>query len=187
MSICHTVKRKWYTITGMLLAALSLSGCPRQELQAEVATMEPDRRVHHRKEGFSIIPPPGYRDNGASFWHIMNFLGPEEGDFTVNINVWSHKDNGLDIEQAGPTLRRITSAYLSKYQLLEDGFLDLPHGRAYYAYGSYQWSGRKVKSITYCLRGGNGRVYAVTYNAPAESFDTHRPHFETSIQTVACQ
>jgi len=179
------VKRQWYIILGLLLASLSLSGCPRQTLQADMAELGPDRRVCSRKAGFSIIPPPGYRDNGPSFWHIMNFLGPEEGNFTVNINVWANKDNGLEIEEAGPVLQRITATYLPKYQLLEDGFLDLPRGKTYYACGTYLWAGRAVKSITYCLRGGNGRVYAVTYNAPFESFDTHRPQFEASIQTVA--
>jgi len=169
---------------GLLGASLSMSGCPRQTLQADVVELEPDRRVRSHKAGISIIPPPGYRDNGASFWHVMNFLGPEEGDFTVNINVFSHRDNGMEIEEAGPVLQRITSTYLTKYRLVEDGVLDLPHGRAYFACGTYHWSGRRVKSITYCLRGGNGRVYAVTYNAPADTFETHRPHFEASIQTV---
>ena len=178
------VRGKRYIAVGLLLASLSISGCPRQTLHADTTEVHPDRRVSSRKEGISIVPPAGYRDNGPSFWHVMNFLGPAEGDFTVNFNIWAHTDKGLDIEQAGPVLQQVAATHMPKYQLLEDGFRDLPHGKTYFACGLFRWAGRDVKCITYCLRGGNGRIYAITYSAPAETFDTHRPHFDASIETV---
>lgn len=171
-------------VAGLSLAVMLIGGCLPRAVSGGPSEVQPDRRVFHRKAGFSIIPPEGYRDHGPTFWHVMNFLGPDAGNFTVHFNVWVHVDKGHDIEQAGPLLRKAATTYLPKYRMQEEGFRGLPPGLSYFAHGTYTWEGRDLACVIYCIRGNNGYVYAVTFSAPVEAFDTHRPDFESAIGTV---
>ena len=180
------VRTKLYLITGLLLSVLSISGCPRQTMGPDTTQLKPDGRVAFQREGFSIKPPEGYRDNGPSFWHFMNFLGPEEGDFTVNCTVGAHKDEGKQIEDAGPVAEVAMCKWLSNYHpdKADQGFVNFGGRKTYFCSGTYEWSGRAVKCLMYCLRGGNGRVYVIVYTAPVETFNRHRHDFEQSARTI---
>ena len=62
-------------------------------------------RVYDEKNGFSIVPPTGWNSKGEFAGSFMIYVGPREGDFTVNLNVNLNEHDGTPIEQAGSQVK----------------------------------------------------------------------------------
>lgn len=182
---------KLHLALGLLLAASSISGCPHQTIapkspEAVAPHLKPGR-VYEPRESFSILPPAGYHSEGQSQWHFMKFLGPCEGDFTVNFNVRGQDDDGTAIEDAGPKAKGVLDLFLRKYKRVEEGFTHIGTRTVYYSCGTFEWDGKTIKNLQYFIRGGNGRVYVITFASPIESFPQHRPVFEKTAKSVLIQ
>lgn len=156
---------------------------------ATPATIQPHLsagRVYDPQEGFSIIPPEGYHATESPY-HFMSFLGPGEDGFTANFNVTAQKDDGTPIEQAAPKVKHVLPMLLRKYAIVEEGFTTLAGRKVYFASGRFTWQGVGVQNLQYFIKGGNGRVYILTFASRQETFPRYRTQFEQSASTVLIQ
>lgn len=182
-------------LVGATLLAAAAAGCPgpgdasRGPSAANPAATQPataatDGRVENREKGFSIVPPEGYVST-PSRQHFMMFLGPGENRFTTNFSVTACTDTeDTPIEQAGAKAKSVLSMFLRDYVMMEDGVTMLDGRRCYWASGTFTWEGRVVRNLQYFIRGGNGRLFVVTFATLLETFDKHRPVFERTAQTA---
>lgn len=184
---------------GLVLMLVSGSGCPqpyqvhRASQATPDATSQPDlahlasNRVYDPQEGFSISVPPGWRSNGQNAFHFLTCLGPCEGAFTINLNVYGRQDDGTPVEKAKPKVMGILPMLLRDYRLVEEGFAQIAGSKAYYASGRFRWDGLEIQNLQYFIRGTNNRVYILTFAAPAHTFGKHRSSFEETARTVLIQ
>jgi hypothetical protein len=164
----------------LLLAATS--GC-QPPAGPGPAVHEGPGRVYAASEGFSLRPPDGYV-RVQSFNHFLSFLGPNEGSFTVNINVNSRRDDGTPLDQAGPKVRRLMTMLLADYTREQEGVTSVGGRDAYFAFGSFTWKGDACRNYQLFIRGGNGRMYVVTFASRDETFERYRPVFEECGRTI---
>lgn len=190
------MKRFAYSLLGMSVAlAAGLSGgCqspPAPGVHASSAPAEPSgaaaeaaRRVYDSSGDFSMVPPAGYTraDGGAA--HVLSFLGPGEPDFTVNINVNQCHDPGQASHQAAQQAKMFVKLLLRDYQVVEEGYGEIPGRQVYVLSGTFVWNGTRVRNLQYFVRGSQRRVYIVTFAAKADSFPAYRTVFEACAQTI---
>jgi hypothetical protein len=138
-------------------------------------------RIQDSSGDFSIVPPAGYRPQDHRH-HMLAYLGPQEGDFTVNFNVTA-RDSNTPVSEVPAGVRRVLPWLLGEWSLVEDGFVLIAGRQCYWLSSTFRWQGRQVRNLQYYLN-GRSNLYVVTFAAPAESFDHHRPSFEAAAMSM---
>ncbi len=167
-----------------ILAMIVPVGCVDPVKPVSTCPTTQPQRVHDDRSGFSIIPPEGYVSTGATRQHFLNYLGPSETGFTVNFNVCVRSDDGTEMQRAGAKASRVMSLLLRDYKLVEHQLSNIGGHASYCSSGTFTWSAKRCRNLQYFIRGGNGRLYVITFASLEESFDRHRSTFEAAAQSI---
>ncbi len=140
-------------------------------------------RVYNSKHKVSIVPPSGWVDRGPFMGTAMFFAGPQEGSFTVNLNVYVNPAGGDKIEQAPVEVKRMLGQTMPNYQVVEDGFVTLDGRKAYRISGTFTGGVVEMQNLQYMMI-VNDKVYTLTFTSARASFQSHLPVFEGAATTM---
>lgn len=173
------------TLGLLLLSCLAAVGCGDS---IDVTTMNPrhleDGRVYDRKHDFSLVPPPSYASTGPAPHHFMNYLGPGEDGLTVNFHVNVVGDDGTPIANAAPKSQRVLRWLLQDYSCIEQGLTTIDGKDTYVCSGRFIWEGKNCRNLQYFIRGGNGRIYVLTFASLSSTYHIHLETFRRIAQTA---
>lgn len=110
---------------------------------------------------------------------FMSYHGPQEGDFPVNFNVkvQEGKSNATP-EQELLAVKRLLMRMLTDCEIVEEAFEIIDGKRCFSLCATFEMRQRKLQVLQYGIPTPAGKVYAITFTAPQDVFDTYRPRFE---------
>lgn len=160
---------------GVLIATLALAalGC---------GAGKPPRSLHEPEGGFSFDPPPGWQVSSMPGAAYRVCLGPEERQFTPNINVVRETFVGSLDEYVAANLRSLEQQHAAMNLLRRENFRTRDGERGVRLIMDNDWGGRLLRQTFFVFASGT-RHYIVTCTALADGGDALDQVFADSIAT----
>ena len=145
-------------------------------------------RVHDAKRGFSIVPPPGWRNVGKSGSNFMSFIGPADDiNFAVNFNVNITKTPGVTARQIPKMILQLQKVYagkLSAYKPVQSGRVTIDGRRAGFMSGTFKDRDLEFRNLQFVIVTKGGRCCWITFTCLAKDFARSRPLFEKTAKSA---
>ena len=146
-------------------------------------------RVHDAKRGFSIVPPPGWRNVGKSGGTFMNYSGPTAAGahFAVNFNVKITKTPGLTAREIPKIILQLHKFYAGKltaYKPVQSGRVTIDGRRAGFMTGAFKVKDLEVRNHQFVIVTEGGRCCWITFTCPTRDFARNRPLFEKTAKSA---
>jgi hypothetical protein len=137
------------------------------------------------QEGFSFVPPAGWE---ASTEYPdpkvrLLYLGPTQRGFRANVNMMVEKDSGESFDDISQQAKEAYTLMLSA-KVAEEGRIQIDGKDALYMSSNYRMGPLSIKNAQFFVRGGNGKVFIVTFTATADAFDTLGPAIAQSAKSI---
>ncbi len=161
----------------LLVAALTAAGCT-------PARHKGARRAHDRKNGFSIVPPPGWRKVAAPPGAFMAFAAREQGEFAANLNVNAQPHGGSPAGAFPTQVKPVLEKVFTDYQPADEAFVTIGAKKCYRLCSKFRMGVYRLQNLQYFIVGGNRKVYTLTFTALSADFEEHRPVFEKTALTA---
>ena len=141
-------------------------------------------RVHDEDQGFSIVPPAGWRRldrYGSSF---LTFEGLADAGGPARLTVVAERDPKASIGTLAHAARSALAKFREGFAAEEEGFTEIESRPCYRLVGRFTKQDRPMKILHYVLRSRGRKVYYLSFVAPAACFDANRPAFEESARSA---
>lgn len=137
-------------------------------------------------DGFSMVPPSGWRAGDKEGDTLLEFLGPTESDFTVNLRVDVTDDDGTSLEDFGDAIKAMYAKDkdFASWEAMDEGFTKVSGLRAYYLSGSFGMHGLDIQNLQYFIPDNNGHAYIVTFTALASNYEKFEPIFKAVAASI---
>jgi hypothetical protein len=135
--------------------------------------------------GFSFLPPAG--------WEVSTeypdpkvrllYLGPTQRGFRANVNLIVEQDGGESFEEISQQAKEAYTLMLSA-KVSEEGRIQIDGKDTLYMSSDYRMGPLQIRNAQFFVRGGNGKVYILTYTATADVFESLGPAIAQSAKTI---
>jgi hypothetical protein len=171
----------------MLLAGLNAGGCADKEklLPESGRRNDESRRVFGKGCKFSLVPPEGWKKRDDITANILNYEAEGDGaikpSFTVGVDPYTGKP---PIETFGQHFRQPAPRQFPGWQVVDDGLITIDGRQAYFICASFDAQAGRAQGLHYFIPDGKGKLYAISFMAPAASFTEYRGVFEKVAESV---
>jgi hypothetical protein len=168
------------TILTMAIAALAICCLPPQ-----LAAQQDSGRARNAHAGFSFVPPAGWE---ASTEYPdpkvrLLYLGPTHRGFRANVNMMVEKDSGESFEDISQQAKEAYTLMLSA-KVAEEGRITIDGKDTLYMSSAYRMGPLSIKNAQFFIRGGNGKVYILTFTTTADAFASLGPAIAQSARSI---
>ncbi len=111
------------------------------------------------------------------------YLGPTHRGFRANVNLTVEKDSGESFDEISRQSQEALMQLLSAKNA-EEGRIQIDGKETLYLSSNYRMGPLSLKNAQFFVRGGNGKIYILTFTTAAEAFDTLGPAIARSAQSV---
>jgi hypothetical protein len=140
-------------------------------------------RDYDKADGFSIIPPDGWKKTAVPKDVAMMYTAPEEKDrVTPNMNVAF--EAGTSLDGVLPAVKKALAGALENYKAVDEGKVTVNGRPAVYLSGKFTVEGMKLQNIQYLVLGNNKKIYTVTLTTSEAGFAAARPAFEKCAKSL---
>jgi hypothetical protein len=142
-------------------------------------------RAHNAVAGFSFLPPAGwevsteYPDPRVR----LMYVGPTHRGFRANVNLTVEQDTGESFDEISRQSKEALSMLLSAKNT-EEGRIQIDGKQTLYMSSNYRMGPLSLKNAQFFVRGGNGKIYIVTFTTAAEAFDSLGPAIAQSARSI---
>jgi hypothetical protein len=141
-------------------------------------------RDYDKANGFSIVPPDGWKKATPPQGIFMMYMAPEVKDgFTTNMNV-NVQPPGDSLDRALPAVKKALAAALQDYKAVDEGKVTINGRPAVYLSGTFTAGGLKLQNLQYMMVGDNKKAYTITFTSLEAGFAAARPTFAKCAMTA---
>jgi hypothetical protein len=177
-----TVARRYYlSILAVACAGFTVCGfLPTLSAQDVVG------RVRDGQNGFSFVPPPGWEASSLRTDPAVRFLylGPTYRSFRANVNLVVETDTGESFAEIAQQIKDMYPRLFSALKLVEESPLEINGKKSYYISFTHRSRGHTLKQAQFIVRGGNGKVYILTFAAMESAFEELGPAIVQSALSI---
>jgi hypothetical protein len=152
---------------------------------SDLAAQQISPRAPNAHSGFSFLPPAGwevsteYPDPRVR----LMYLGPTHRGFRANVNLTVEKDNGESFDEISRQSKEALTMLLSAKNA-EEGRIQIDGKETLYMSSNYRMGPVSLKNAQFFVRGGNGKIYILTFTTTADAFDTLGPTIAQSARSI---
>jgi hypothetical protein len=164
----------------MTIAAAAMGCFPPQ-----LAAQQDAGRATNAHAGFSFLPPAGWE---ASTQYPdpkvrLLYLGPTQRGFRANVNLIVEQDSGESFDEIAAQAKEAYTLMLSA-KVAEEGRIQIDGKDTLYLSSDYQMGPLRIRNAQFFVRGGNGKVYILTFTTTADAFDGLGPAIAQSARSI---
>jgi hypothetical protein len=111
------------------------------------------------------------------------YLGPAHRGFRANVNLTVEKDNGESFDEVSRQAKEALKMLLSAKNA-EEGRIQIDGKETLYMSSNYRMGPLSLKNAQFFVRGGNGKIYILTFTTTADAFDTLGPAIARSANSI---
>ena len=185
-SVRSTRKIRRGYVAGAVLASVCLLTCG---MPSGLEAAESPSRARNAQHGFSFVPPAGWqvsRDYPTPQIRML-YLGPTHRGFRANMNLVVDQDTGESFDQVAQQIKELLSRMTTSWRLAEESQLEINGKKAYYLSATHRMNGQTLRQAQFVVRGGNGKIYVVTYSATDSAFGRLSPAIAQSALTITIE
>lgn len=177
-----TMARRTIFAVAMAMAIATVATCC---FPPQLAAQQDPGRARNAHAGFSFLPPAGWE---ASTQYPdpkvrLLYLGPTQRGFRANVNLIVEKDSGESFEDISQQAKEAYTLMLSA-KVAEEGQIQIDGKDTLYMSSDYRMGQLSIKNAQFFIRGGNGKVYILTFTATADAFDSLGPAIAESAKSI---
>jgi hypothetical protein len=143
-------------------------------------------RARVRAEGFSFVPPAGWQrsTNLPSTQVRLLYIGPTERSFRANVNLVVEQDGGESFDEFAKQAKAIFPKMFSSWTVEEESPIEINGKKTYYLSATYRMAGYTLRGAQFFVRGGNGKVYVLTFTTASQAFERLGPAIAQSAMSI---
>jgi hypothetical protein len=152
----------------------------------DVAAQQTVGRVRDAENGFSFVPPAGWEASSLRpdpKVRLM-YLGPNFRGGRTNLNLVVEADTGESFDAIAEQIKLLYPRLFHAWKLAEESPLEIGGKQAYYLSATHRMGSLTQRQAQFLVRGGNGKIYIVTFAAGAGDFDRLSPAIAQSALSI---
>jgi hypothetical protein len=154
-------------------------------LSPVLAAQKDSGRAPGAHAGFSFLPPAGWE---ASTQYPdpkvrLLYLGPTQRGFRANVNLIVEKDSGESFEDISQQAKEAYTLMLSA-KVAEEGRIQIDGKETLYMSSDYRMGPLAIRNEQFFVRGGDGKVYILTFTTTADAFGSLGPAIAQSARSI---
>jgi hypothetical protein len=167
----------------LALASVGFATCG---FLTELAAQQEPGRVRDAQHGFSFVPPPGWEVSSMRPDPKVRllYLGPTYRGGRANVNLVVEKDTGESFDEIAQQIKEMYPRLFNAWKLAEEAPLEIDGKKAYYLSATHRMGTLTLRQAQFMVRGGNGKVYIVTFAAADDAFDRLSPAIAQSALSI---
>ena len=171
---------RWFNLT-ILTLAIAMCGFPHA-----LAAQQTAGRVRDAENGFSFVPPAGWEASSLRpdpKVRLM-YLGPVYRGGRANLNLVVETDTGESFDEIAQQIKHLYPRMFHGWKLAEESPLEIRGKKAYYVSATHRMGSLTLRQAQFMVRGGNGKIYIVTFAAADKDFDRLSPAIAQSALSI---
>jgi hypothetical protein len=113
-------------------------------------------------------------------------LGPTHRGFRANVNVMVEKDTGESFDAISEQAKEAYTSMLSA-KTAEEARIVIDGKETLYLSSTYRMGPLRLANAQFIVRGGNGKIYIVTFTTTADFFDSLGPAIAQSANSITIE
>jgi hypothetical protein len=167
----------------VIVLTLAITACG---FLPELAAQQTAFRVRDAENGFSFVPPAGWEASSLRpdpKVRLM-YLGPDHRGGRANVNLIVEPDTGESFEEISQQTKELYPRLFHGWKLAEESPLEIGSKKAYYLSYTHRMGSLTLRQAQFIVRGGNGKIYIVTFAAAVKDFERLGPAIAQSALSI---
>ena len=177
---CRSARARCFSLTFLALALATCGFLP------QLAAQQTAFRIRDAENGFSFVPPAGWEASALRpdpKVRLM-YLGPVYRNGRANVNLVVEADTGETFDDISLQIKQLYPRLFHAWKLAEESPLEIGGKKAYYLSATHRMGSLTLRQAQFMVRGGNGKIYIVTFAAADKDFDRLSPAIAQSALSI---